>query len=300
MFEVCGLSKRFGPVAALADVSFHVRAGEVLGLIGPNGAGKSTLFECLAGVLPSDSGTLQAGGRTLQARERRSLLFYVPDGIAPWPKQPVRWALDFTIGFLHGRAPLRDEIVERLDLRPLLNQPVGTLSKGQRKRVLLAIGLLTPQPVLLIDEPFEGLDLRQARDGAATLRAHAAGGRTLFLSIHQISDAARFCDRFVLLNSGRVRGEGTVPELAALAAAHHPAKSLTREQGPYRSVTLAPSHRVSHLRRDGATGAQGFPRQPHCDSCPAGGRQQNDADQIRHCSVPGSSCGYHSEQRVWG
>lgn len=225
MFEVCGLSKRFGSVAALADVSFHVRAGEVLGLIGPNGAGKSTLFECLAGVLPSDSGTLQAGGRAVGARERRSLLFYVPDGIAPWPKQPVRWVLDFTIGFLHGRAALRDEIVERLDLRPLLNQPVGTLSKGQRKRVLLALGLLTPQPVLLIDEPFEGLDLRQARDVAATLRAHAAGGRTLFLSIHQISDAARFCDRFVLLNSGRVRGEGTVPELAALAAAHHPAKS---------------------------------------------------------------------------
>ena len=225
MFEVSGLSKRFGPVAALADVSFRVRAGEVLGLIGPNGAGKSTLFDCLAGVLPSDSGALLARGRPVGAHERRSLLFYVPDAIAPWPKQPVGWALDFTIGFLRGREQLRDELVERLDLRPLLKQRIGTLSKGQRKRALLAIGLLTPQPVLLIDEPFEGLDLRQARDVAATLRAHAAGGRTLFLSIHQISDAARFCDRFVLLNSGRVRGEGTVEELAALAAAHYPAKS---------------------------------------------------------------------------
>ncbi|MGO9258321.1 MAG: ABC transporter ATP-binding protein [Bryobacteraceae bacterium] len=220
LFEVNGLSKRFGRVTALADVSFHVRAGEVLGLIGPNGAGKSTLFECLAGVLPSDSGTMLAGGRPVAARERRSLLFYVPDSIAPWPKQSVRWALDFTIGFLRGQAPLRDEIVERLDLRQLLHQPIGTLSKGQRKRVLLAIGLLTPQPALLIDEPFEGLDLRQARDVAATLRAHAGRGRTLFLSIHQIGDAARFCDRFVLLNNGRVRGEGTVPELAALAVAH--------------------------------------------------------------------------------
>ena len=103
--------------------------------------------------------------------ERRSLLFYVPDGIAPWPSQPVRWALDFTIGFLGGDESLRDEVIERLDLRPLLDQPMGTLSKGQRKRVLLAIGLLTPQPVLLIDEPFEGLDLRQARD-----IAHGAAG----------------------------------------------------------------------------------------------------------------------------
>jgi ABC-2 type transport system ATP-binding protein len=221
LFEVNGLSKRFGQIAALQDVGFHVQANEVLGLIGPNGAGKSTLFECLAGVLPSDSGTLRADGRAAGVRERSSLLFYIPDGIAPWPEQSVRWALDFTIGFLGGRAGIRDEVIEQLDLRPLLHQPIGELSKGQRKRVLLGIGLLTRQPVLLIDEPFEGLDLRQARDIAAAFRAHVSRGRTLFLSIHQISDAERFCDRFVLLSGGRVCGEGTVPELAALAASHN-------------------------------------------------------------------------------
>jgi ABC-2 type transport system ATP-binding protein len=211
LFEVRNLSKRFGPIAALTDVSFHVQEGEILGLIGPNGAGKSTLFECLAGVAPSDS------GQVLADCDRSSLLFYVPDGIAPWPEQSVRWALDFTIGFLGGRAALLDDTIEKLDLRALLRQPIGALSKGQRKRALLAIGLLTHQPALLIDEPFEGLDLRQARDITAALREHAAQGRTLFLSIHQISDAARFCDRFVLLNSGRVRGEGTLTELAARA-----------------------------------------------------------------------------------
>jgi ABC-2 type transport system ATP-binding protein len=215
---VDGLCKRFGEIRALADVSFHVQPGEVLGLIGPNGAGKSTLFECLAGVLPSDGGTVRAHGQTLGIGGRRSLLFYVPDGIAPWPSQSVGWALDFAIGFLGGQATIRAELVDQLDLRTLLPQPIGTLSKGQRKRALLAIGLLTSQPALLIDEPFEGLDLRQARDIAAALRTHAARGRTLFLSIHQIADAARFCDRFVLLSSGRVCGEGTVPELAALAA----------------------------------------------------------------------------------
>jgi ABC-2 type transport system ATP-binding protein len=217
LFEVNGLGKRFGHIHALADVSFHVDKGEVLGLIGPNGAGKSTLFECLAGVLPCDSGTVQANGRVVATQERPALLFFVPDAIAPWPSQSVRWALDFTLGFLRGRADLREEIVDQLDLRQLLPQAIGTLSKGQRKRVLLAIGLLTPQPALLIDEPFEGLDLRQARDIAAALRVHAARGRTLFLSIHQISDAARFCDRFVLLSAGRVCGEGTVQELAARA-----------------------------------------------------------------------------------
>jgi ABC-2 type transport system ATP-binding protein len=215
LFEVKGLFKRFGPIAALADVSFHVESGEILGLIGPNGAGKSTLFECLAGVSPSDRGGVLLGGRPVA--NRSSLLFYVPDAIAPWPAQSVRWALDFTIGFLGGRAPVRDEVIGQLDLHSLLGQPIGALSKGQRKRALLAIGLLTPQPALLIDEPFEGLDLRQARDMTAVLREHAARGRTLFLSIHQIRDAARFCDRFVLLNAGRVRGEGTLKELAAQA-----------------------------------------------------------------------------------
>ncbi|HEV2448498.1 MAG TPA: ABC transporter ATP-binding protein [Candidatus Sulfopaludibacter sp.] len=219
LFEVKGLCKRFGTIAALSDVGFQVRTGEVLGLIGPNGAGKSTLFECLAGVMPFDSGSVNAGGRPVGSRQRPALLYYVPDGIAPWPRQPVRWALEYAIGFFGGRADLREEIIDQLDLRGLLRQPIGTLSKGQRKRALLAIGLLTPQPALLIDEPLDGLDLRQMRDVAAALRAHASRGRTLFLSIHQIGDAARCCDRFVLLSSGRVCGEGTVAELAALAAA---------------------------------------------------------------------------------
>jgi ABC-2 type transport system ATP-binding protein len=218
LLEVNGLSKRFHGIAALTDVSFHVRAGEVLGLIGPNGAGKSTLFECLAGVLPADGGFVSSAGHTVPAAERSSLMFYVPDAITPWAAQPVHWVLDFAIGFFGGRSNLRDEVIDQLDLRGLLRQAIGTLSKGQRKRVLLAIGLLTPQPALLIDEPLDGLDLRQARDLAVTLRSHAARGRTLFLSIHQIADAARFCDRFVLLSGGRVCGEGTVPELAALAS----------------------------------------------------------------------------------
>lgn len=219
LFEVKGLSKRFHGIEALSEVSFDVRAGEVLGLLGPNGAGKSTLFECLAGVLPPDAGEVRAGGKRASLHDRPSLLFFVPDGISPWPSQTVRWALDFTVGFFGGRGELQDEIIRQLDLGPLLRQPIGTLSKGQRKRALLGIGLLTPQPALLIDEPFDGLDLRQSREVAAALRVHAARGRALFLSIHQISDAAHFCDRFVLLSSGRVRGTGTLPELSAMAAA---------------------------------------------------------------------------------
>ena len=219
MLQARNLTKRYGRLTALSDVSFSVRAGEVLGLIGPNGSGKTTLFECLGGVLPLDAGSLTRDGRPLTDRERASTVFYLPDAIVPWPAQSVRWAIDFTLGLFGGRAYLRNEVVERFGLDPLLDAAIGGLSKGQRKRALLAIGLLMPQPVLLADEPFDGLDLRQSREVAQTLRSYASAGRTMFLSIHQIRDAARVCDRFVLLSSGRARGEGTLQQLAAVAAA---------------------------------------------------------------------------------
>jgi ABC-2 type transport system ATP-binding protein len=223
LVHATNLTKRYGRLTALHDVSFSIREGEILGLIGPNGSGKTTLFECLGGVLPIDGGMVLQDGRPLTARDRASSLFYLPDGIAPWPSQTVRWALDFVQRFFQDRIPYPisslSEVIEQLDLEVILDSPIGTLSKGQRKRALLAIGLLIPRPILLADEPFEGLDLRQSRDVAQTLRTHAAAGRTMFLSIHQIGDAARVCDRFVLLSGGRVRGEGTLPELSALAAA---------------------------------------------------------------------------------
>ena len=236
MVHATNLTKRYGRLTALHDVSFSIRDGEILGLIGPNGSGKTTLFECLGGVLPIDDGMVLQDGRPLTPADRASSLFYLPDGIAPWPSQTVRWALEFIANFFgssfdvrcsssdaprttHDAQRTTNGIIRDLDLEPLLDVTIGALSKGQRKRALLAIGLLIPRRILLADEPFEGLDLRQSRDVAQTLRLHAAAGRTLFLSIHQIGDAARVCDRFVLLSGGRVCGEGTLPELSALAAA---------------------------------------------------------------------------------
>ncbi len=219
LVDVRSVTKRYGPVTAVSDVSFSVRQGEILGLIGPNGSGKTTLFECLGGVRPADSGAVLRNRRPITPMERSALLFYLPDAITPWPAQPVSWALDLTLGLFGGRRHLRDEVVRALDLGSLLDRPLGVLSKGQRKRALLALGLLTPQPLLLADEPFEGLDLRQTRDIARALRSYAGGQRTMLLSIHQIADAARVCDRFVLLSGGRVCGEGTLDELSALATA---------------------------------------------------------------------------------
>lgn len=168
------------------------------------------------------------------------MLFYLPDAIAPWPAQTVRWALGFVQGFFNGgpdrpaprtwgsafKAADPRDVIPAFDLAPILDVRIGALSKGQRKRALLAISCLTPQPLLLADEPFEGLDLRQTREIAAALRQHAADGRTLLLSIHQIPDAARICDRFVLLSGGRVRGEGTLEQLQAALGPRHSALDL--------------------------------------------------------------------------
>jgi ABC-2 type transport system ATP-binding protein len=217
--RVQGISKSYGRNAALRDVSFSIRSGELLGLIGPNGAGKTTLFECVAGVQPADSGEITLQTDCGPPIRRSSVLFYLPDGIVPWPDQPVGWALEFCLGFFGGRRNLYEDVVRDLSLRELLRARIGELSKGQRKRVLLGMGLLMPQTLLLIDEPFEGLDLRQSRDVTATLQMQVSLGRTLFVSIHQIGDAARVCDRFVLLSNGRVAAEGTQEELTALATA---------------------------------------------------------------------------------
>ena len=211
-----GVTKGFGKRYALRDVSFTVRLGEVLGLIGPNGAGKTTLFECLAGLLPVDAGTLKSGVKIVPPSGRKDILFYLPDAIVPWANQTVNWALKFFEELYGASKTTVSELRQPLRLNDIWKSRIGSLSKGERKRTLLALGLLTTHPLLLLDEPFDGLDLRQARDVIALLKNHAAN-RTLMLSIHQLIDAGRVCDRLVLLSAGEVAGEGTISELRTKA-----------------------------------------------------------------------------------
>jgi ABC-type multidrug transport system ATPase subunit len=215
--RVAGLSKRFGSFWALRGATFSIRPHEILGLIGPNGSGKTTLFRCLAGLSPATAGSVSADESPVEPRARKTHLYFVPDGIHPWPDQTVGWVLRYTAG-LYGAPPNRTaNVASLLALEPLLGERLSGLSKGEHRRVLTAAGLLTPQPLLLLDEPFDGLDLRQTREMMSILRSEAASGRTLFLSIHSLTDAARICDRLVLLSGGRVVGEGTLDELRASA-----------------------------------------------------------------------------------
>jgi ABC-2 type transport system ATP-binding protein len=215
LMEVAGLSKRYGEQRALADISFAVNAGEVLGLIGPNGAGKTTLMEAIAGIIPADAGRILWRDRSVSLPHRRELLFYLPDGLRPWDDQYVARVIEFFVSTYGRPDGAVAEVVGTLGLAPVLRKRVGALSKGYSRRLMLALALLTPHPLLLMDEPFDGFDLRQTREIIGVLREIAGNGRTLVLAIHQLIDAERVCDRFVLLVAGRIRGIGTLAELRA-------------------------------------------------------------------------------------
>jgi ABC-2 type transport system ATP-binding protein len=207
------LCKRYGDEDVIRGITFAANSNEVLGIVGPNGAGKTTLLEVLVGLTPADSGNVQWRGETLSASRRKQAMFYLPDGIRPYQDRFALDVLNFFAGVYGHSAAEVGAVIASVELAPALRKRVCALSKGYNRRLLLALGLLSPQNVLLMDEPFDGFDLRQSRHIVQVLRKEAARGRTLILAIHQLADAERVCDRFLLLAGGRVQGAGTLHEL---------------------------------------------------------------------------------------
>jgi ABC-2 type transport system ATP-binding protein len=164
-----------------------------------------------------DSGDVIDGERTLDLAAIRRTTFLMPDGITPWAEHPVYEIVRFWRR-VHGRSAADAERrMQEVGLADLLGRRVQELSKGERKRFLVALALLASQPVLMLDEPLDGLDLRQMREVAPLLRAEARAGRTVIVSMHQLADAARICDRLALLHAGRIVAEGMLDELRAAA-----------------------------------------------------------------------------------
>jgi ABC-2 type transport system ATP-binding protein len=213
--RVANLTKLYDQGPAIADVTFELSPGKVMGIVGPNGAGKTTLLETIAGLVAADSGTVFWQGRQLQPWRRKEALFYLPDGLKPYQD---RFAVDVISFFANVYDRSEAHVAAKIasvGLAPVLSKRVRALSKGYNRRLLLAIGLLTPHDVLLLDEPFDGFDLRQVRNIVEVIRGEATKGRTFVLAIHQLADAERVCDRFILLAGGQVRGIGSLGELRA-------------------------------------------------------------------------------------
>ena len=187
-------------------------------ILGPNGSGKTTLLEGIAGFLPLASGAVSYLGNTLKENRRKNYLFYLPDGITPYKDMRVSFVLEFFGTHFSISEHSFNRIITDLALTSVLSKRVKHLSKGFTKRYLLAIALLSNQPLLILDEPFDGLDLHQSLGVMKILQKECESGRTLLLSIHQLSDAERICSRFLLLDSGKIVGVGTIEELRKQAS----------------------------------------------------------------------------------
>ncbi|HEX4814048.1 MAG TPA: ATP-binding cassette domain-containing protein [Nonomuraea sp.] len=225
MLEISELRKRFGggPDApggkvALDGVSFAVRPGELFGFVGANGAGKTTTMRIVMGVLQADSGTVTWQGRPL-ARDDRQRFGYMPEERGLYQKMRVAEQVEY-FGRLHGMSAVAarkatDDLLERLGVAERRNDTVQALSLGNQQRVQLAVALVHDPQVLVLDEPFSGLDPIAVDALAAALQERCRGGVPVIFSSHQLELVERLCDSVGIVAAGRMVATGAVDDLRA-------------------------------------------------------------------------------------
>jgi len=217
------VSKRFGRVNAVSDISFEVPKGSVVGVLGPNGAGKTTTIRMVCGVLPPSSGQVTVEGLDSVDRSRsvRRRIGYLPESNALYPEMTVREYLRFRgrIFGLVGKARARriSHVVDRCRLSDMTHRRIGNLSKGYRQRVGLAAALLHAPPILILDEPTSGLDPVQIAETRGLIR-ELAGEHTMMLVSHILPEVERTCDRVLVFVGGELRAYGTPAGLLEQAA----------------------------------------------------------------------------------
>ena len=225
MLVVDAVSRSFGAIEAVRDVSFRARQGGVFGLLGPNGAGKTTTMRMILGIFAPDRGRISWNGEPIDLAVRRGF-GYLPEERGLYAKMKVRDQIAY-FGRLHGlrardAAARTERWIERLELGPYAARACGELSKGNQQKVQLASAVLHDPAVLVLDEPFSGLDPVNAEIMLAIARDLAANGTTLVLSSHQLASVERICSNVCIVGAGRVRAAGTIAEMRAA----YPTRSL--------------------------------------------------------------------------
>jgi ABC-2 type transport system ATP-binding protein len=249
--EVAGLSKRYGDLQAVADVSFEVHAGEIFGLLGPNGAGKTTSVECVQGLRHPDAGHVQVLGldpRTEASRLRSLIGAQLQESSLP-QRIRVGEALELFSSF-HRGGPSWRRVMEEWGLTSKVKASFGSLSGGQRQRLLVALALVNAPQVVFLDEMTTGLDPAARRATWDLIERIRSSGTTVVLVTHFMDEAYRLCDRLAVVNRGRVVATGSPSELVA---AHSDGVAITftapnRDPG---FLTSLPG--VSSIERQGAT-----------------------------------------------
>jgi ABC-2 type transport system ATP-binding protein len=235
MIKTEALTKRYGPLTAVDAVSFTVSPGEVLGFLGPNGAGKTTTMRMLAGFITPTSGSASICGHDVDTDPlaARRCVGYLPEGAPAYGEMTVRDFLDFIADLrrLRGAGRARvDTAIERLQLQSVLTQTIETLSKGFRRRVGLAQAIMHDPPVLILDEPTDGLDPNQKHE-VRTLINDMAGDKTVIISTHILEEVDAVCTRAIIIAHGRIVADDTPHGLAARSRYHNAVSlQLTRPE----------------------------------------------------------------------
>lgn len=218
MIEVQGLTKFYGPHPAIMDVSFEVKAGEVVAFLGPNGAGKTTCMRILTGFMPASSGTATIAGFDIHeaSLDARRQIGYLPEHTALYRDMRVSQYLRY-MGKLAGMGSVQvrdrlDNVMTRCGLGERADQIIGTLSRGYRQRVGIAQAMLHDPQVLILDEPTIGLDPNQIREVRSLIKS-LAGDHTVMLSTHILSEAQLTCERVVIINQGKIVGDDSTAAL---------------------------------------------------------------------------------------
>jgi ABC-2 type transport system ATP-binding protein len=213
MLHVESVSVRIGSRWILRDAGLRARAGEITAVIGPNGAGKTTFLETIVGIRPATTGRVRVGDRELTRFSDFARAFaFLPDAGRLPSEATVATVVEHAVS-LRAREGLAPALQEQLAIDPLFRQTIGVLSRGERQRVALFCALVLERPIVALDEPFAAFDPLQLRNVFAAVRDVAGTSTAIIASIHQLGDAEKIADRFLLLSAGRAIAFGDLESL---------------------------------------------------------------------------------------
>ncbi|GIK15680.1 MAG: multidrug ABC transporter ATP-binding protein [Planctomycetota bacterium] len=262
MISVKNLTKRYGPVLAVSDISFEVQAGQIVGFLGPNGAGKSTTIRILTCYQPATSGQATIAGYDVftQSVQVRRQIGYLPESAPLYPEMRVREYLHFR-GKLHGldraaRDAAIARVTDRCWLGEFINRPIGQLSKGMRQRVGLADAMLHNPKVLILDEPTIGLDPTQIQE-QRKLITELGKSHTILFSSHTLSEVERLCTHVIVIASGRILASGTPEKLRQSVSAG--SRLIAEMKGPAEEIRRGVSA-IAGVKKVDVEGRDGWQR----------------------------------------
>jgi len=270
MIEIEGLTKRFGAVSAVAGLSLKVAKGEVLGFLGPNGAGKSTTMKMVTGYLAPTEGKIRVCGHDVETETvaAQAAIGYLPEGAPAYGDMTARKFLAFIAevhGFKGAEAKTRvAAAVEKTEIAPVLDQPIETLSKGFKRRVGLAQAILHDPPVLIMDEPTDGLDPNQKHAVRKLIRTMSPE-KAIIVSTHLLEEVEAICTRAVIIDRGAIVADGTPSELLARSRYHNavtvalPAAEAEAAAAKLKGLSTVAGVEKS-VRGDGAVQLTAFPK----------------------------------------